>query len=417
MTVTVRQCAILAGGLGTRLGAITAATPKPILDVGGRPFLAWLMRSFVRFGVEEFVLLTGHLSNHVAASAQAIAAQLPRQVKIRISEEPRRAGTGGAVHYARDKLDDRFWLCNGDSLLDCNFSSVLAAAATDPADVIGRIVLRRLEDASRYGVVAREGDRITAFAERAAPGAAGEINGGIYLFDRRLLDFVTADCSLERDVMPELAARGALRGMAMGGYFRDIGVPDDLFRARTELPRMVARPALFLDRDGVINVDHGHVGTRERFEWVPGAREAIAHAAGLGWHVFVVTNQAGVARGFYTEKDVAALHGWMVDEVRAAGGSIDDIRYCPYHPEAPLAEYRRVSDWRKPGSGMILDLLRAWELNAGNCLLVGDQMTDLQAAEAAGVRAVQFSGGDLLDFVRPDLHPFQLVANSPDGAL
>ena len=180
---------------------------------------------------------------------------------------------------------------------------------------------------------------------------------------------------------------------------------------------MLARPALFLDRDGVINVDHGHVGTRERFEWVPGAREAIAHATALGWHVFVVTNQAGVARGFYTEKDVAALHGWMVDEVRAAGGNIDDIRYCPYHPEAPLAEYRRVSDWRKPGSGMILDLLRAWELNAGNCLLVGDQMTDLQAAEAAGVRALQFPGGDLLDFVRPDLHPFQLVANSPDGAL
>ena len=208
--------------------------------------------------------------------------------------------------------------------------------------------------------------------------------------------------------MPALAARGALRGAPMNGYFRDIGVPDDLARAQTELPRMRERPALFLDRDGVINVDHGHVGTRDRFEWVAGAREAMALAAALGWHVFVVTNQSGVARGLHTEQDVVALHGWMTEGVRASGGNIDDIRYCPYHPEAVQPAYRRVSDWRKPGPGMILDLLRAWELDAGNCLLVGDQVTDLQAATAAGVRALQFPGGDLAEFLRPHLHQFDL---------
>lgn len=406
---TVRQCAILAGGLGTRLGALTAGTPKPILDVGGRPFLAWLMRHFQRFGVEEFVVLTGHMSDRVADSLHEIAAHLPRPARLVISEEPQRAGTGGAVHFARAHLEERFWLCNGDSLLDANLAQVLAAACGDPADVIGRIVLRHLPDASRYGVVERDGDTITAFRERPpadAPPGPGEINGGIYLFDRRLLDFVTADCSLERDIMPRLAALGALRGAPMDGYFRDIGVPDDLARAQRELPGQHRRPALFLDRDGVINVDHGHVGTRDRFEWIAGARETIAAAAALGWHVFVVTNQSGVARGFYTEDDVHALHAWIADEVRARGGSIDDFRYCPYHPEAPLAQYRRASDWRKPGPGMILDLLRAWELDASRALMVGDQATDLQAAEAAHVRALRFTGGNLAELVLPHLTPF-----------
>lgn len=397
---TVTQCAVLVGGLGTRLGPLTAHTPKPLLPCGDRPFLGWLLREFVRFGVSDFLLLTGHLSAVVEEAAAAIQAMLPRGAGVALSEEPIRAGTGGAVYHARDRLDRRFLLCNGDSLFDGNLATLLAAGMADGADVTGRMMLRRLDDASRYGVVALDGDRVTGFLERPPPGTAGTTNAGVYLFDRRLVDALSPACSLEAEVMPRLARAGALRGTVAQGYFHDIGVPEDFDRSRTEIPRVLRRRALFLDRDGVINIDHGYVGSRERFEWVEGAREAIAHATGAGWHVFIVTNQSGVARGKYDEAAVVDLLGWIGDEARALGGTIDDVRYCPFHPDASVPAYRALSDWRKPAPGMLLDLIRVWELDPARCLMIGDQETDMRAAAAAGVPARLFAGRDLLALVR-----------------
>jgi D-glycero-D-manno-heptose 1,7-bisphosphate phosphatase len=401
---TLRQCAILAGGLGSRLGDIVRNIPKPVLEVGRRPFIAWLMREALRFGVDEFVILTGHLSAAVEEAVLHAADALPKRVNVIFSEEPLRAGTGGALFQARPHLADRFLLLNGDSLFDCNIAALLGDFANDGEDVLARLVVRETEGAARYGTVTLDGDRITAFSERPDTGAedaAGPMNAGIYAIDRRLLDRLTETGSLERDILPSLAASGALRATRQHGWFVDIGVPEDLAHARRELTACLDRPALFLDRDGVLNLDHGYVGSRDRWDWVQNAREAVAHATAHGWHVFLVTNQAGVARGLYGEPDVDALLQWLADELRRAGGTLDDWRYCPYHAEGKVDAYRRDSDWRKPAPGMLLDLLRAWGVDARHCLMVGDKDSDVAAGRAAGMRSVRFPGGDLLAFLRP----------------
>lgn len=399
-SATLRQAAILVGGLGTRLGAITQATPKPLMPVGDRPFLGWILRELCRFGVEEVVLLTGHLSARVHDAIAGLVAALPRPLRVVVSDEPIRAGTGGALHFARHLLAPRFLLCNGDSWFDGALAATLADAARDGAEVVGRMVVRRVADASRYGVVALDGERVTSFAERGGP-AGGVINTGIYLLDRRVLDHVQPECSLERDVLPRIAAAGALRASVSPGYFIDIGIPEDLARAEQELPRVLHRPALFLDRDGTLNEDRGWVGSRDRFSWITGAQSAVAAATTAGYHVFVVTNQAGVARGLYDETAVATLHGWMADELRRAGGTVDDIRHCPWHPQiGPVAPPGR-EDWRKPGPGMIRDLLACWQVDAVASLMVGDRASDLAAAAAAGIAGHLFPGGDLHRFVAP----------------
>jgi D-glycero-D-manno-heptose 1,7-bisphosphate phosphatase len=160
------------------------------------------------------------------------------------------------------------------------------------------------------------------------------------------------------------------------------------------------RPAVFLDRDGILNVDRGYVSSRANFEWIPGAIEAVKSLNDAGYYVFIATNQSGIARGLYTERDMQALHDFMADEFKRGGAHIDDWRYCPFHAEGTVKEFKRVSDWRKPGPGMILDLIKAWPVDRENSVLIGDKESDLQAAQAAGVRALLFNGGNLHDFVR-----------------
>ena len=137
----------------------------------------------------------------------------------------------------------------------------------------------------------------------------------------------------------------------------------------------------------------------------PGAAAAVKRVNDLGWFAFLVTNQSGVARGFFAEADVQAFHAHMQDQLRAAGAHFDDIRYCPHHPEGPVAAYARGCDCRKPNAGMILDLLRTWPVLRDESLVVGNSDSDMEAAKGAGLRGIRYGGGNLDTLLAAHLPP------------
>lgn len=158
------------------------------------------------------------------------------------------------------------------------------------------------------------------------------------------------------------------------------------------------RPALFLDRDGVINVDRGYVSTIDAFEWIEGAAETIAAFNQRNWWVFVVTNQSGIAHGLYTEVEMEELHQWMVAELGRSQARIDRIYQCPYHEEGTIARYTRDSFDRKPRPGMLIQAMTDFPVDKNRSFLIGDKESDIEAARAAGVAGFRFSGGNLARF-------------------
>ncbi len=138
--------------------------------------------------------------------------------------------------------------------------------------------------------------------------------------------------------------------------------------------------ALFLDRDGVVNVDKGHVYLREQFEFMPGIFDLCRRYASEGYLIIIVTNQAGIAKGIYSEEDFCDLTSWMVEQFSSEGVTITKVYHCPHHPENT-----GICECRKPAPGMILQATKEFDLDISQCVLIGDKETDLEAGRRAGI--------------------------------
>ena len=227
------QAVFLVGGLGARLGALTRAAPKPLMQVAGRPFLAWLVEEVVRQGVRDVVFLCGYLAPQIEQAMRGLAEQ---GVCVAHSIEPEPLGTGGALAYARPHLAERFFLLNGDSLFRIGLADL--ARDGEGESPLVRLALREETDAARYGSVVLTGETVMGFSEKqTGAGSRGLINGGVYYVRRSLLDLCPfGPFSLERELFPRLAAEGRLQGRIFNAPFIDIGLPASLEVAQTFVP-------------------------------------------------------------------------------------------------------------------------------------------------------------------------------------
>ena len=159
------------------------------------------------------------------------------------------------------------------------------------------------------------------------------------------------------------------------------------------------KPAAFLDRDGVINKDKGYIHKIEDFEWIEGAKESIKYLNNKGCYVFVVTNQSGIARGYYSERDVILLHDYINNELKKVNAIIDEFFFSPYHPDN-TNDFLHLSHLRKPNTGMLDLAASRWQIDKSKSFLIGDKKTDIVCAKKFAIKGHLFRNGNLLDFIK-----------------
>lgn len=380
-----REAIVLAGGFGTRLAHVVPDVCKPMAPVAGRPFLRFIMDQLAAAGFDRAVVADGYRREQI----EGFFGPEYRGTAIEYSPEETPLLTGGAVKRALSRCEsDWVFVLNGDTWLDVDFAAMESAAAAAPENASAVIAVKRMRDFERYGTVDVDAcGALTAFHEKR-PCEEGLINAGVYLLRRDALNNMPEKFSLESDYFEHVVGDGALRAVECSGGFIDIGVPEDYELAQTMLaPFAKSWKLAMFDRDGTINVDTGHLHEPEKLELIPSTVDIMrGYSDDPDFKVVVVTNQAGIAKGLYTEAAMRRLHRYMENELEKLGVHVDAWYFCPHHPD-----YTGPCDCRKPAPGMLLAAMRDFDANSTGCVMFGDKTSDEVAAKAACV-AFEWAG-------------------------
>lgn len=368
------QAIILAGGFGTRLRTVVNDRPKPMALINNKPFLEYLMDKLSEEGFTRVVFAVGYMHEMIEDHFKDKYKNI--EVMYSLEEEP--LGTGGCIKKAMEYLTDEYvYVLNGDTFFDVDLPKMKTTN-----DIM--IACKYMENFSRYGKVSISDDeRIIAFNEKM-PNQTGYINGGIYLMKLNIFDKFNLDekFSLETDFFNPYINTLKIDAYKSNDYFMDIGIPEDYY----QFCKDKAIKALFLDRDGVINNDFGHVYKKDDFKFLPYIFDLCKKYQNDGYKIIVISNQAGIAKGLYTENDLVIIDKYMKDEFKKNGVDILDSFYCPHRDEDNCS-------CRKPKPGLIIKAAQKYGIDLEQSVLIGDKMSDLEAGYNAGIKELYFKKG------------------------
>jgi len=397
------EAIILAGGFGTRLKHVVLDVPKPMAPFNGKPFLKYLFDYLLKNGVTHIILAAGYKAEVI----QKYFGDNYKGIGITYSVEDKPLGTGGAIKKALEFCnEDDVFILNGDTYFDVDLNEMKEFHAYKDSKLT--VAIKPMSHFDRYGVVVIENYMIKKFDEKK-PTVHGKINGGTYLIKKTIFNSVDEDSfSFEKGILESGVVD--IYAFESEGYFIDIGVPEDYYRAQKDFLDINKKnngrccrinKAVFLDRDGTINKEVKYLYNPNDFTFISGAVEAIKTFHELGYRVIVITNQAGVAKGYYTESDVQTLHQDIDELLTAEDTYIDAYYYCPHHPEGTVEEYRGECKCRKPHIGMIEQAVNDFDIDLSESIIVGDKEIDVQTGKNAGIgKCVLVRSGHPIDEIK-----------------
>ncbi len=409
------KCVIMAGGKGTRISSLFSDIPKPMIRIDGRPVLEHELERLREQGFDDIIITVSHLGNVIMdyfgdGSGLSPATGKPFGVRIEYFNEEVPLGNAGALFKLRDRLTEDFLLLNADALFDIDFKRFVDYHKSHG----GAVTLFTHPNSHPYdsGLIIADGEhRVLSWLtkEDARPEYYdNRVNAGLHVMSPAVLDRSGIDgdavgtpgengkvrkVDLDRDLLKPLAGSGEMYCYDSPEYVKDMGTPERFEAVRkdflngTVAARNLAQRqrAVFLDRDGTLNVYKGFLRDIADFELIEGVAEAVRMINASGYLAIVVTNQPVIARGEVTIAELDEIHRKMATELGLEGAYIDGLYYCPHHPdkgfEGEVPELKFDCECRKPKPGMLLRAARDFNIDLSESIMIGDSAIDVEAGD------------------------------------
>lgn len=402
---------IMAGGRGTRIAELFPNIPKPLIPVDGIPILEREIRSLASQGFKDSILTVGYLADKIIAYF-GDGSQLGVKIDYFVEETP--LGNAGALFQLREKIgEEPFFLLNADAAFDVDFNRMLdfhknhgglvtlfTHPNSHPYDS-GLIIADQEGHVEKW--LSKEDERPQWYNNR--------VNAGLHIIDPEVLDlslknldidpitgFPKGKVDLDRQILKPLCGTGKMFCYDSPEYVKDMGTPERFHQVEADYKNGVVQAknlhnkqkAIFLDRDGVINRHIGFLRHIDDFELIEGVSDAIKQINQSGYLAIVVTNQPVIARGEVTWDELHEIHMKMETLLGKDGAYIDDLYFCPHHPdkgfEGERPEYKFDCDCRKPKPGLLLQAATDFNIDLSQSYMIGDSTSDIEAGKNAGCK-------------------------------
>jgi len=403
---------IMAGGKGTRAAEIANDIPKPMIPICGKPILEYQIDCLKRNNLTDIILVIGHLGQHIKDYFKD-----GKEFGCNISyyEETQPLGTAGAL-FKLENLSEDFLLLNGDVILDMDFSRMIEFHIEKKSNsrCPAYATLAVHPNSHPYDsslIISNHENQITGWLnkEDERKWYKNQVNAGVHILTVEFLKYISLDkekIDLDRDMLKPNISSGRIYAYSTPEYIKDMGTPERYAQVTNDIKKGVVagknlhnkQRAVFLDRDGTINTYDDFVRKPENLHLINGVPDAVKKINSLGFLVIVITNQPVIARGEVDFDTLDSIHNKMETDLGKEGAYLDDIYFCPHHPdkgfEGERPEYKIICECRKPKPGMILDAEIKFNIDLSKSYMAGDHNRDIQCAIKAGCKAVFIKGGE-----------------------
>ncbi len=392
---------VLAGGKGVRLGNLTKSTPKPLLKINNKKFLDYLIFDIARFGFKKIIIVAGYKGKQFLTYKN----KKVLSCKIDLFIEKKINGTLGAIYKIKKKINSDFFIFNGDTLFNFNYLDLLLLSKNIKGKKIylslRKKVCRNLKRYNNYKFSNKN-----LISDKKKLNKMMLISGGIIFCKKSILKNLNKVGNFEEYFNKNTKFKKKLTGKIYNQKFIDIGVPQDFYSTPNFIKKNFPKKAIFFDRDGVLNkIKKGkYIVNKNQYKWIEGAKETIKFFNDNNYYVFIISNQAGIGKGFIKFKDYMDIEKKIKSDLLKIGAHIDKIYFCPYHEKAVIKKYKKKSFFRKPNPGMILKSLREFPIIKKGSYFIGDNKSDKIAAEKADIKFLMFKKKNLFSFIKENIN-------------